>query len=236
MSSKLCGLLSATFVEPGYDHLVELIHQRDPFAHRHLASLDVSIHAPNGRQLGLVAVDPHQEVLDLAALVRGTTAGGERVMVLFDARYDERIFPYRPHHYAYLHRQGSSAPALYYAVNAVLGGVPDRIGTTRINNFETYLFRSVPFAERYSVLLGNLSRFTSARARAFTYYDGARVVHDVALGPKAHAEIDLSRERDGAPLGRVEVKAPFRLATYVLGRHSGSGDLVLFDHLFTYFK
>jgi len=34
----------------------------------------------------------------------------------------------------------------------------------------------------------------------------------------------------------VEVKALFRLASYVVGRRADSGDLVLFDHLFTYIK
>jgi hypothetical protein len=34
----------------------------------------------------------------------------------------------------------------------------------------------------------------------------------------------------------VEVKALFRLASYVVGRRAEGGELVLFDHLFTYFK
>jgi hypothetical protein len=34
----------------------------------------------------------------------------------------------------------------------------------------------------------------------------------------------------------VEVKALFRLLSYVVGRRAGSGDVVLFDHLFTYAK
>ena len=37
-------------------------------------------------------------------------------------------------------------------------------------------------------------------------------------------------------LRRVELKTLFRLASYVTGRRADSGGLVLFDHLFTYFK
>ena len=137
MSSSPCGLLSATFVEPDYEHLVELVHQRDADARRRLVSLEVTLHAADGRRLAALSVDPGQEILDLAALARGAGSANGRVMAVFDARYDERIFPYRPHHYAYLHRSRSDDPALYYAVSAALGGVPDRIGATRLTNFET---------------------------------------------------------------------------------------------------
>ena len=41
---------------------------------------------------------------------------------------------------------------------------------------------------------------------------------------------------DGEPLARVEVKALFKLAPYVLARRALAGEIVLFDHLFTYFK
>src|SRR5262249_15306415 len=157
-------------------------------------------------------------------------------MVTLDARYDERIFPYRPHHYALLHRLGSETPPLYYAVNAVLGGVPDRIGATNINNFETYMFRRRPFAARYSLLLGNLARFAAAEAQVTTYYGGQRALVETTLAPKSHREIPLPSERAGLPLERVEVKALFRLASYVVGRRADSGDLILFDHLFTYIK
>ena len=68
------------------------------------------------------------------------------------------------------------------------------------------------------------------------YYGGQRVLVEVALAPKSHREIDLPSERDGRRLERVEVKALFRLASYVVGRRADSGDLVLFDHLFTYIK
>ena len=181
-------------------------------------------------------IDPRQEVLDLGALAGATRAGHPRVMIVFDARYDERIFPYRPHHYGYLHRRGAPTPSLYYAVNAALGGVPDRIGATGINNFETYLFRTGGSGGRHSLVLGNVSRFTAARAQVFSYYGSARAAQDVTLPPKAHAEIILPTERDGRPLERVEVKALFRLASSVVGRPSDGDELVLFDHMFTYFR
>jgi hypothetical protein len=236
MSNSLSALLSATFYERGYDHLVELVHQRDASAYRRLHSLDVAVYDPAGKLLATPPVDPGREVLDLAALVEQIPGAPERVMVAFDTRYDERVFPYRPHHYAYLHRRGSTAPALYYAVNAVLGGVPDRIGATNINNFETYLFRHGPFAERYSVLLGCLSRFAPVEAQVFAYYGGERTVREVSLEPRAHVEVELPAEQGGQRLSRVELKALFRLATYVVGRRAETGELVLFDHLFTYFK
>ena len=236
MSSNLGALLSATFYERGDEHLVEVIHQRDAARYRRLASLDIGVWDEAGTRLAAPAVDAGREILDVEALVAAVPGAPARVMVTFDARYDPAIFPYRPHHYAYLHRRGSPAPALYYAVNAGLGGVPDRIGATAINNFETYVFRQRPFAARYAVLLGNLARFAAAEAQVATYYGGQRVLVEVALAPKSHREIDLPSERDGRRLERVEVKALFRLASYVVGRRAHSGDLVLFDHLFTYIK
>lgn len=236
MSSSPSALLSVTFYEAGDDHLIELVHQRDPAARRRLASLDVGVYGPDGQSLGSVAIDPKQETLDLGGLAREHQGIHRRVMVVFDARYDERIFPYRPHHYGYLHRPGSAAAPLYYAVNATLGGVPDRIGATGINNFETYLFRTHGVRGQHSLLLGNVSRFSPVKAQVFTHYGDTRLSLDVAIDPKAHAEVPLAAERDGRPLERVEVKALFRLASYVVGRHPDSGELVLFDHLFTYFK
>jgi hypothetical protein len=236
MSSKLSPLLSVTFHQQGCDHLVELVHQRDEHARRHLASVDVAIYDAGGKALGEIPVDPRDEIVDLARLLAGHGRAGERLMVVFDARYDERIFPYRPHHYALVHPRGSASPPLYYAVNAVLGGVPDRIGATGINNFETYLFLRRTLAARPGLALGNPSRFATAEAQVFTYYGAARFTQKVTLEPKGHTEIALSATHEGTPLGRVEVKALFRLATYVLARRADSGDLVLFDHLFTYFK
>ena len=157
-------------------------------------------------------------------------------MVVLDARYDDAIFPYRPHHYAYFHRRGSTAAPLYYAVNAALGGVPDRVGATNINNFETYVFRQQPFAETYSLLLGCLARFVPVQAQVFAYYGSRRIARDVTLAPKCHSEVQLPAENAGERLARVEVKALFRLLSYVVGRRAGTGDLVLFDHLFTYAK
>jgi|SRR5437899_199146 len=236
MSSSVSGLLSATFYEDGYDHLVELVHQRDSEARRHLTSLDVTVYGERGERLGALAVDPTQEILDIAALARPFMPGHRRAMIAFDARYEQRIFPYRPHHYGYLHRRGSVGPSLYYAVNSALGGVPDRVGATALNNFETYLFRGPGFAERYSVLLGNVARFSVAQAQIFAYYGPERLARDVTLEPKAHAELEIAPEQAGRRLERIEVKALFRLASYVVGRHAQAGDLVLFDHLFSYFK
>lgn len=236
MSSNLSALLSATFYEQGYDHQVEIIHQRDAEARRRLESLEVTLYGRDGALLAAPRVDPARDILDLGALVRDSTDAGERVMVVFDARYDDAIFPYRPHHYAYLHRASSPAPPLYYAINAVLGGVPDRVGATHINNFETYVFRRGPFEERYSVLLGCLARFVPVEVQIFTYYGSQRMAREVTLAPKCHREIDLAPEHEGERLARVEIKALFRLVSYVVGRRADTGDLMLFDHLFTYAK
>ncbi len=236
MSNSLSALMSATFYERGYDHHVEIIHQRDAEARRRLESLEVTLYDGAGALLATPKVDPAQDILDLGGLVTAATRASERVMVVLDARYDEAIFPYRPHHYAYLHRAGSAAPPLYYAINAVLGGVPDRVGATNINNFETYLFRRGPFAQRYSLLLGCLARFVPVTAQVFTYYGSRRIAHEVTLEPKCHTEIALAAEDAGERLSRVEVKSLFRLLSYVVGRREDTDDLVLFDHLFTYAK
>ena len=236
MSSNLSALLSVTFYEDGYDHLVELVHQRDSEARRHLASLEISMYGERGERLASMPVDPTDEILDIAEVAGPFMPGRRRVMIAFDARYEERIFPYRPHHYAYLHRRGSPAPPLYYAVNAALGGVPDHIGATGINNLETYLFRDAGFSQLHSILLGNVSQFSDAETQLFAYYGAERVASEVTLAPKAHAEVEIASERDGRRLTRVEIKALFKLASYVVVRRAQGGDLLLFDHLFTYFK
>jgi len=228
--------MSATFYERGYDHHVEIIHQRDAEARRRLESLEVTLYDGAGTLLATPKVDPAQDILDLGALVGETTNTGERVMVVLDARYDEAIFPYRPHHYAYLHRVGSAAPPLYYAINAVLGGVPNRVGATNINNFETYVFRQGSFAQRHSLLLGCLARFVPVPVQIFTYYGSHRIAREMTLAPKGHVEVPLATEHEGERLARVEVKALFRLLSYVVGRRADTDDLVLFDHLFTYAK
>src|SRR5262245_25339102 len=204
MSNSLSALMSATFYEAGYEHHVEVIHQRDSEARRQLDSLEVTLYDEGGALLGAPRVDPAQDVLDLGALVRGTTSATERVMVVFDARYAESIFPYRPHHYAYLHRAGSPAAPLYYAINAVLGGVPDRVGATNINNFETYVFRRGPFAQRYSLLLGCLARFVPVQAQVFTYYGSRRGAQEITLAPKCPAELTLAAAQGGEPAARSE--------------------------------
>jgi hypothetical protein len=212
------------------------VHQKDRQAHRRLHSLRLTAYDATGARHVDVEVDPAREILDLAGLLDGPGRDHGRLLAVFDARYDPRIFPYRPHHYAYLHRPGSVAPPLYYAVNATLGGVPDRIGAVALNNFESYLFLDRPLAERYAVALGNLSRFAEAEAEVVTYDEAARHVEPVRLPPKGHAEVELAAPRDGQRLRRVEVKALFRLTSYVVGRRVEGGELALFDHLFTYFK
>jgi hypothetical protein len=234
MSSELAALMSATFHEAGVTHVVELVHQKDAAAHRRLASVRVEAYDAGGTRRVARELDPGQETLDLDALLGGVGREHGRLLVVFDARYDPHIFPYRPHHYAYLHRPGSAAPPLYYAVNATLGGVPDRIGAVALNNFESYLFLDRPLRERYALAVGNLARFAAAEAEVITYYGGERCREEVRLAPKTHAEIALAAERDGHRLRRVELKALFRLTSYVVGRRQD--DLVLFDHLFTYFK
>jgi hypothetical protein len=236
MSSEPAALMSATFHEAGYAHLVELVHQKDGGARRQLASVRVAAYDAAGVRHVATELDPRQEILDLDALLGETCRAHGRLLVVFDARYDPAVFPYRPHHYAYLQRRDSPAPPLYYAVNATLGGVPDRIGAVALNNFESYLFLDRPLTERYALALGNLSRFATAEAQVISYYDGARRTEDVRLPPKSHAEIPLVPEHEGHRLRRVELKALFRLTSYVVGRRAREDALVLFDHLFTYFK
>jgi hypothetical protein len=236
MSSELSALMSATFHEAGYAHMVELVHQKDRAARRHLATLRLDAYDTAGRHRFGTDLDPRQEILDLSALVDEASRAHGRLLIVFDARYDPRIFPYRPHHYAYLHHPDSPGPPIYYAVNATLGGVPDRIGAVAINNFETYLFLDRPLPERYAVVLGNLSRFADADVEIVTYYGAGRHAEALRLPPKAHAEAALAAERDGQRLRRVELKALFRLTSYVVGRRPPGGELLLFDHLFTYFK
>jgi hypothetical protein len=234
MSSELAALMSATFHEAGASHVVELVHQKDAAERRRLDSVRLDAYDTGGACRMSRSLDPRQETLDLDALLGAVAREHGRLLVVFDARYDPGVFPYRPHHYAYRHRPGSSAPPLYYAVNATLGGVPDRIGAVALNNFESYLFLDRSLPEGYGLALGNLARFATAEAEVITYYDGERCREEVRLAPKAHVEVTLAPEREGRRLRRVELKALFRLTSYVVGRRHG--DLVLFDHLFTYFK
>jgi hypothetical protein len=236
MSSSLSALGSATFHEEGYDHLVELVHERAADAGRRLVSLDVDLYDAEGKQLASVPMDVRDEILDLAAFVARHAPGHGRVMAVFDARSDGRTFLHRPHHYGYVHRRGSASPPLYYAVTASRGGVPDRLAELVhiLPNFESYLFLRRPVAERFSIVLGNLGRFAPGEAQVFAYYGPERVVQSVTLDPRAHVELPFEPEREGRRLERVELKAVFRLSSYMVGRRADSGDLVLFDHLFPY--
>ena len=229
--------MSATFHEAGYAHLVELVHQKDGGARRQLASRP----ADRLRRRRRLPRDHRRSTRARRSSIstRCSTSLPRRTAGCWwsSTRATTRpIFPYRPHHYGYLQRRDSPAPPLYYAVNATLGGVPDRIGAVALNNFETYLFLDRPLTERYALAVGNLSRFATAEAQVVSYYDGARLTEEVRLPPKAHAEIPLAPEHDGQRLRRVELKALFRLTSYVVGRRAREDALVLFDHLFTYFK
>lgn len=237
MSSNGAALLSATFHEAGDDHVVEIVHQRDREARRRLSGLRVIAYDSAGAPRAAVDVDPRDELLDLDALLGDAGRAHGRLMVTLDARYDPRVFPYRPHHYAYLHRRGAAAPPLYYAVNATLGGVPDRIGAidVALNNFECYLFRRGHSGQRWTLLLGNVALFADAEVEVITYHGEHRTVRPARIAPKAHAEVSLPAEAAGRPLRRVELKALFRVTSYIAGR-TPAGELVVFDHLFTYFK
>jgi hypothetical protein len=227
----ILGAAVGTFYEHGYDHRVD--HSPADAGAPAAGVLEVTLYDEDGA-LATPAVDPGLEV-STGRLVGKATSTQERVMVA-STRGTTTPSPVPPHHYAYFHRRGSTAAPLYYAVNAALGGVPDRIGATNINIFETYVFRQQPFAETYSLLLGCLARFVPVQAQVFAYYGSRRIARDVTLAPKCHTEVQLPAEDDGERLARVEVKALFRLLSYVVGRRAGTGDLVLFDHLFTYAK
>ncbi|MGH7894887.1 MAG: hypothetical protein ACREQL_09470, partial [Candidatus Binatia bacterium] len=217
MSSELSALLSVAYHEPGDEHLVELVHQQDPAAPRRLASLALDVYASDGRHLYRVDVDPELEVLDLGEALAKHAGITDRLMVTFDTRYDERIFQHRrPHHYAFVHRRGSAAPPVYYAVNSVLGGFARRTDAVRLHNFETYLFVRRVLPQRYSLLLGNPSRFAQAEAQVVTHFGTERRTREVTIAPRAHVEVDLESAVGGEPLRRVELKSLFRLANYVV--------------------
>jgi len=239
MSSELSALLSVAYYETGDEHLVELVHQQDPKAPRRLASLALDVYASDGRHLDRVAIDPAREILNLGDALVKHTGATDRFMVAFDARYDETAFPYgRPHHYAFLRRPGSAAPPVYYNVNSALGGF-DRgardKGAVRLHNFETYLFVRRTLPQRYSLLLGNLSRFVDAQAEVVSHFGAERRTREITIPPRAHVEVPLESAVDGEPLRRVDLKSLFRLANYVVAR-APSGEIALLDHLFGYLK
>lgn len=219
------ALLSGTFHTPGDTHLVETVHQREPG--KLLESLGITLYASDGTRLSAFLCSPDEEIIDLEALPPYDPA--ERLMVTFDARYDDAIFPYRPHHYGFRHRPGSDTPPLYYALNAVLGGVPAPIGVVALNNFETYVIPPGAPGMRYSVLVGNLSRHTTANVTVTSYAERMKRAVGFTLVPGAHHEVKL----DSASPERVEVKARSRVLAYIVGRNA-AGELTLFDHLFSY--
>src|SRR5258705_10558732 len=99
MSSDLSALLSATFYETGDEHHVELIHQRDRAARRRLASLDLAVYDPEGKNLTAVPLDTNQEILHPGTLVAPVAGGPPRVMGVAVALDAGGMFPYRPPHF-----------------------------------------------------------------------------------------------------------------------------------------
>src|SRR5438132_10148464 len=99
MSNNLGALLSATFYERGYEHLVEVIHQRDDASRRRLDALDVAVWDEAGGRLTSPPVDPGREILDVEALVAAVPAAPARVMVTFDARIDPPSTPHLTYPY-----------------------------------------------------------------------------------------------------------------------------------------
>jgi hypothetical protein len=182
--------MSATFHEPGYTHHVELVHQRDPVARRRLASLLLSVYNPQGTMLREIDLDPSEETLDLAGLLRDIESTHPRLMVVFDARYDERVFPYRPHHYAYLHARERAAAALLRR-ERTSAGFPTASTTRGSITFETYVFKRHPAED----ILGNGGQPIAFRdrgrpTRRLPRREPADQRSD-CLGPKQHAEVPL---------------------------------------------
>lgn len=223
------ALLSATFYERGESHVIEVVHQR---MGRVLQSLTLSFYDEPGRHLGTYFFHGDTGTIDLQEYAGlQIPMAPRRLMAALEARYDERVFPYRPHHYGF--RRGDTGPGLYYAVNAVLGGVPESIGATHVNNVESMTFPADHRGMTWALLMGNLSHFAPAGVRVVTSYGSHRESHPVTIGPKAHVSLPIAAECMGHPLARVEVRSPFRLATYLVGRRPSDGAPLVYDHLFS---
>ena len=173
----------------------------------------------------------------MAALLDEPARRHGRLLVVFDARYDPRIFPIVPTTTATCTGPTPAVPPLYYAVNATLGGVPDRIGAVALNNFETYLFLDRPMRGHHAVAVGNLSRFVAGRRRGGELLRRGSPRGDRAPGAEGpHRRSQLEPERDGhrLPPGRAESALPDGQLRG--GPARGRRARLLFDHLFTYFK
>ena len=211
------ALLSIAFHVPGQRQRFEVVHQ----AKGKLASLTLREYHDDGTPNGVTENCP-------VSGVRWSSSDTRPYMLEFDATYDDRIFSYRPHHYGWI----EGDPPLYYAVNAVWGGIPDSLPVTGMPWIETYWFRKHSGMD-FSVVVGNPSRLAAADVLVKSFLrHGLYDITDerrVTLSPKAHTSVSLP-----ATVERVDVKAPFRIAAYVAGRKDGR--LLLWDHLFTYFR
>lgn len=237
MSSNLCALLSATFYEEGYSHYVEIVHQRDCDKRKRLEKLNFLFYAPDGKELGRRSIDPNQNLVDLRALVHSVTNFRERIMVLTEVLYDANIFPYRPHHYALFHREGSKTAPVYYAFNAALGGVPDRIGAVSINHLSVFLFPNHAHEMDFSVIIGNPSRFATVKVNLLSHYEGGVLkARSCRLPPKGHVEVPLMMNLNPQSICRVEMKGVGKPIGFVVGRKKNGGEILHFDHFFPYLK
>lgn len=164
---------------------LEVIHQRR-WRHR-LESLTITAWDEDGHPVSAWAVDPRTQWVDLTA--RLAPFGSRRLLFVCDARYDARLFPYRPHHY--VHVDGD--PPLYLALNAA-----------RAPRGQAPLHEAseLPEGLTYRVLIANLG----PRERV-PLVNG----HPVRVPGHGHRDVPLS--------GRsVTVQSPARLVAYLIGR------------------
>lgn len=237
MSNNIYPLLSVTFCEKGYTHFIELIHQRDIENRKRLKNAALSFFDENGGELYRQTVDTNIDTIELSALADQFLESKSRIMVTMDSRYDTAIFPYRPHHYAFFHKNGSKKPPVYYAINGALGGLPNRINPVANNHHSVFMFFDVPEKMVYSVMVGNLSRFSTVKnSISVCYKNGETVTKTVEMPPKTHFEVPIESTLDGHAIHRVELKGVIRPVGYIVGRQAISKEIVFFDHLFSYLK
>lgn len=177
-------LVSACLWWPSLAMQLEVIHQRR-WRHR-LEALTITAWDEEGHPVSGWAIDPQTQWVDLTERLSGF--GSNRLLVVCDARYDTRLFPYRPHHY--LHVDGD--PPLYLALNAA-----------RAPRGQAPLHEAseLPEGLTYRVIIANLG----ARERA-PIVNG----HPVRVPGHGHREVRLH--------GRsIIVQSPARLVAYLIG-------------------
>ena len=210
------GLLSATFLEPDTEHLIEVVHEGGSLDALVCRSYDAA-----GRQLD------ERDHLGEAIIDTGRVAA--RTMYLLDTRYDPEAFPYRPHHYGWLTPLGGTP--VYYGVNAVMGGAPERLGpAVSRGNHEGYIFPRGG-RQQWSLYLGNCSRFATTHAHVVCESPDHESDDVVTLVPFQHIEYEIPASARG-----VRLKSPHRLASYIVGRDPATRHIVLLDHLMAFFK